>query len=313
MDEQETNARRALNRRSFLELTAAGLAGVTLLGAAQPGSIARAAPRLTSGKTLTLGNIGWDENLVDSNLTKILLEQDLGYSSVQLKLADVGLLFEGVAKGDLAAFQDVWMPNHAAFLAKVKSSVELLHPWFVGKTKFSLAAPSYMHVTSIDQLNSTKATEIYGIEPGAAITPKIKDNVLPMYHLKMKFLPSSTAAMLAQVAKAYKAREPFVFVAWSPHWMNQKYKFNYLADPKGALGTLTKPSRVTAIVHKGLKQSDPVAYTLIKSIKLTEKQVNEIELLTYKIGGDYAKGVQNWIKANRGVVRPWVDAAKKAK
>ncbi len=83
-----------------------------------------------SSKTLTLGNIGWAENLAVSNLTKVLFEEDLGYEEVELKLLDVGPLFQGVAGGDLHAFQDVWMPNHKDLHAKVEDDVEHLDPWF---------------------------------------------------------------------------------------------------------------------------------------------------------------------------------------
>jgi glycine betaine/proline transport system substrate-binding protein len=304
-----------MDRQHFMKLSAAGLAGAALLGAPGIGSTAQGAVRrasAASARTLTLGDIGWDENIANANLTKLLLEDDLGYSTVRLQLADVGILFEGVARGDLAAFEDVWMPNHTAYLNRVKDSVELLPPWYEGTTKFSMAVPSYMHVTSITQLNSTKAKVIYGIEPGAVITERIKKYVLPEYHLKQTFLPSSTAAMLSQVARAYKTKEPFVFIAWSPHWMNYKYSITYLSDPKGALGNLTKPSRLTTIVHKGLKQSDPGAYTLMRSIRLTAGQVNQIEFEINKVG-DPQKGVRTWLQRNREVAQPWVNAAKKAK
>src|SRR3712207_8781958 len=47
----------------------------------------------SANKTLTLGNIGWTENVAVANLTKVVLEKDLGYQEVELKTLDVGLLF----------------------------------------------------------------------------------------------------------------------------------------------------------------------------------------------------------------------------
>ena len=311
MKEHEAAIGCGMSRRQFLELSGAGLASAALLGATEYGSSALAAPVAAGSKTLTLGNIGWDECVATSNLTAVLLEQDLGYKSVHLTLADVGLLFEGVATGNLDAFEDVWLPNHAQYLARVKDKVQLLSPWYIGTTKFSLAAPSYMHITSIGQINSSGAKAIYGVEPGAVITGKIVNNVIPEYHLKVQFIPSSTPAMLSEVAKLYPKKEPFIFIAWSPHWMNSKYKFNYLSDPKGALGNLTHPSRIATLVHKGLDKSDPAAYAFLKSMRLTDKQVNQMEAYINQ-AGDPAKGVNNWLKKNRHVVQPWVNAAKKA-
>lgn len=52
------------------------------------------------GKTLELGYIEWDESVANSNLIKMIAEEDLGYEEVELQLADVGPVFQGVAGGD---------------------------------------------------------------------------------------------------------------------------------------------------------------------------------------------------------------------
>src|SRR5215213_3591878 len=162
----------------------------------------------TSGGTLTLGNIGWQENIAVANLTKTILEEDLGYQQVELKTLDVGLLFEGVAGGDLDAFQDVWIPNHTQLLSEVENDVEHLKPWYEGSTSFGLAVPSYMKgVNSIADLNQSGAERIIGIEPGAVISTKIEENVIPEYNLTLEHEPSSTPAMLAEVEGLYNDKE----------------------------------------------------------------------------------------------------------
>src|SRR5215218_6370222 len=141
----------------------------------------------SSGGTLTLGDIGWTEDVAVDNLTKVVLEEDLGYKEVELKTLDVGLLFEGVAGGDLDAFQDVWMPNHEQLLAEVENDVEHLDPWYDGQTTFGLAVPTYMEgVNSIADLNESGAEKIIGIEPGAVISEKVEKNVIPEYNLTLE-------------------------------------------------------------------------------------------------------------------------------
>ena len=76
----------------------------------------------SQNRELHLGDIGWDESIAVSNLTKALLEDELGYRNVQLRTAGVGLLFEGVGKGELDAFQDVWMPNHKDYVSRVRDT-----------------------------------------------------------------------------------------------------------------------------------------------------------------------------------------------
>ena len=68
------------------------------------GALAAGCASSSQNKELKLGNIGWDENVAVGNLTKVLLEDELGYDNVELRTLDVGPLYEGVGNGDLDAF-----------------------------------------------------------------------------------------------------------------------------------------------------------------------------------------------------------------
>jgi glycine betaine/proline transport system substrate-binding protein len=280
----------------------------------------------SGNKTLTLGDIGWTENVAVANLTKVVLEEDLGYQEVELKTLDVGLLFEGVAGGDLNAFQDVWMPNHKQLLAEVENDVEHLEPWYEGQTSFGLAVPSYMKgVNSIADLNDSGAERIIGIEPGAVISEKIEKNVIPDYNLTLEHEPSSTAAMLAEVDRLYKDKEPFVFPPWCPNPMcgkvtgaqgtkdlPGKFDFRYLEDPKNSQGNLDQPAKISAIVNEDLPDDDPVAYAFINNLRLNDAELVALENEISKAGDDPIKGSKAWLEDNRDVVQPAIDAAKKA-
>ena len=283
----------------------------------------------SSGGTLTLGNIGWQENVAVANLTKVVLEEDLNYDEVELKTLDVGLLFEGVAGGDLDAFQDVWIPNHTQLLSEVENDVEHLDPWYEGTTSFGLAVPSYMKgVNSIADLNQSGAERIIGIEPGAIITTKIDEHVIPEYNLKLEHEPSSTAAMLAEVEGLYKDKAEFVFPPWCPNpmcgevsgwgpWGGAKnlgglYDFRYLKDPKNSLGNLDEPAKIFAIVNEDLPDDDPVAYAFINNLRLNEAELISLEKEIVAADDDAAKGAQAWLEENRDVVQPAIDAAKQA-
>jgi glycine betaine/proline transport system substrate-binding protein len=280
----------------------------------------------SESKTLILGNIGWTENIAVSNLTKVVLEEDLGYQEVELKTLDVGVLFEGVAGGDLHAFQDVWMPNHEQLMAEVEGDVEHLDPWYEGETTFGLAVPSYMTgVNSIADLNQSGAERIIGIEPGAVITTKIEENVIPDYNLTLEHEPSSTAAMLAEVERLYNDKEPFVFPPWCPHpmcgevsgWHGQPptdlggmYDFRYLEDPKNSQGNLDEPAKISSIVHEDLSEDDPVAYAFLKTLRLSEEELISLETEISNAGDDAIKGTNAWLEENHDVVQPAIDAAK---
>src|SRR5918994_1836466 len=264
-------------------------------------------------KNPTLGGIGGAESVAVTNLTKVVLEEDFGYQEVELKTLDVGLLFEGVAGGDLDAFMDVWIPNHTQLLAEVEDDVEHLEPWYEGQTSFGLAVPTYMEgVNSIADLNGSGATRIIGIEPGAIITTKIDEHVIPDYNLTLEHEPSSTAAMLAEVERLYNDKEPFVFPPWCPHPMCSQFDFTYLEDPKNSQGNLDQPAKISAIVNEDLPDDDPVAYAFINNIRLNEEELISLEDAGTKAGGNYSKGAQAWLEENQDVVKPAIDAAKKA-
>jgi glycine betaine/proline transport system substrate-binding protein len=255
---------------------------------------------------------GWDENQVIANITKQLMEEDLGYQEVKLTELELGPVFEGVGSGDLDAFQDMWLPNHQAQLDGVKNDVEQLDPWYQGTTEFGIGVPTYMtDVNSIPDLNDTDLTQILGIEPGAVISEKIPDSVIPTYGLKQEYVNSSTPSMLAQVDSLYSDQEEFAFVPWRPHWMNARYDFKFLDDPEDALGELNDGATISSIVNKDLPDKDPVAYAFMQNLKLTEDQVNEIENIN---PDDYAESVKTWLQDenNRSSLQPAIDAAKEA-
>jgi glycine betaine/proline transport system substrate-binding protein len=261
---------------------------------------------------------GWDENQVVANVTKILLEEELGYGEVQLTELELGPVFQGVGSGDLDAFQDMWLPNHQAQLSEVENDVVQLSPWYEGETEFGIGVPTYMtNVNAIPDLNNTDLTQIIGIEPGAVISEKIPDSVIPTYDLNQEYVESSTAGMLSEVDRLFNEEEEFAFTPWRPHWMNQKYSengermFKFLEDPEDALEELNDGATISTIVNEDLPDEDPVAYAFMENLRLTEDQVNEIENINPQ---DYGEATRTWLEDenNRNSLQPAIDAAREA-
>jgi len=257
---------------------------------------------------LELANIGWDENVAVSNLTKVLLEEELGYENVEVRRAELDSTYQRVADGELDAFQDVWLPNQTALLEGVAEDVEHLDPWFLDTTAQGLAVPAYMDITTIEQLNETNATLILGIEPSAVAQQVLADEVKPQYALKQKLVEAPTEGMLAELEILYTNKEDFAFFAWSPHWMNQRFDFRYLEDPKDAQGSTNDSAEISTIVKEDLREQDPVAYAFLSVMKLTEEQINDLENGINE-EEDPLEGSKRWVRDNRAVVQPWIDAA----
>jgi glycine betaine/proline transport system substrate-binding protein len=268
------------------------------------------------GGDLTLGYLGWDENVANSYLTKVLLEEELGYDNVELKLADdVGSVYKDLIKGETDAFLDAWMPNHEQFVEEGRGRIGASkEPWYVDPTRYGIAVPDYMHdVRSISDLDSSGTDMITGLEPGTVLMKKIQTDVVPRYRLQSNLVEATTPAMLAELEQAYSMKEPFVFLAWSPHWMNQEYEFRYLSDPKNAMGSVDAPQTIHSVTREGLAEDEPAAYALINAMRLDEDNVGSLELAINK-AEDPEAGVRRWleVRENRELVRPWIEAAKNA-
>ena len=265
-------------------------------------------------EVLTLGNIGWDENVAVASLTKVLLEKELGHERVEIRSStNLDATYRGVASDGLDAFQDVWLPNQEDFLEEVSGDVEHLDPWFLGDTRQGMAVPAYMDVESIDQLDGTDAEFIFGIEESSAMMREVvggeAGGVIPAYGLGQKLVQAPTAGMLEEVERRYRAREEFAFLAWSPHWMNQRFDITYLEDPKDTFGPTNNPAECSTIVRRGLREEDPAAHAFIDALELTEGQINGLEQEINE-ESDPVAGARRWASENRGVVRPWIEAAK---
>ena len=208
--------------RKFLAVLLALVTGALVVGCGGGGSSSGGGGSSEGGE-LNLGvATGWDEAAVVANLSKLALEEDLGYQ-VQLQELELGPVIQGVASGDLDAYQDIWLPNHQAQIDEVENDIVQLEPWYDGETEFGIAVPTYMQdVNSIADLNNTGITQILGIEPGAIISERIPESVIPTYGLKQEYVTSSTPSMLSQVEELSGNQEEFAFVAWKPHWMNAK-------------------------------------------------------------------------------------------
>jgi glycine betaine/proline transport system substrate-binding protein len=142
---------------------------------------------------------------------------------------------------------------------------------------------------------------------------KIQTDVVPRYHLQSNLVEATTPAMLAELEQAYSMKEPFVFLAWSPHWMNQEYEFRYLSDPKNAMGSVDAPQTIHSVTREGLAEDEPAAYALINAMWLDEDNVGSLELAINR-AEDPEAGVRRWleVRENRELVRPWIEAAKNA-
>ncbi|WP_319459548.1 glycine betaine ABC transporter substrate-binding protein [Micromonospora sp. RTP1Z1] len=252
------------------------------------------------GKKITIGYMAWDEAIAASHLWQQILEKD-GYQ-VQLKNLEAGLVYGGLASGDIDLFLDSWLPQtHASYLEKYGDKLEKLGVWY-DDASLSIAVPKY--VDGVDSLEDLAAKagdfngELVGIEPGAGLTKATQEKVIPGYGLdgKMKLKTSSTPAMLAALDGAIADKKPIAVTLWHPHWAYAKYELKDLADPKGTLGAA---EQVNTLARKGFGEDFPEVAAKLKRFKMDGEQLGTLEDLMFNVHkGDEEKAVEEWLKAN---------------
>ncbi|MFL1696356.1 glycine betaine ABC transporter substrate-binding protein [Weissella kandleri] len=150
---------------------------------------------------------------------------------------------------------------------------------------------------------------ITGIDAGAGIMNGT-NTALDSYGLRAKnwqLQTSSTAAMTSSLGKAVAHHEPIVVTGWVPHWMVSKYNLKFLDDPKGVYG---KAENINTIARKGLKESDPEAYTVLDRFHWTPDEMAKV-MMKVNEGVDPQKAAQEWLAENPDQLKAWTDSVDK--
>ncbi|MCA3748561.1 MAG: hypothetical protein IN808_05405 [Rubrobacter sp.] len=288
------------------------VAVAALLVAAGCGASSQVAARSQDDR-IDIAYTGWPEDAAIVGVSRALLE-DLGYR-VEVHRVSQREAIEGVASGRYEVFQDVWVPVHEELLSRAGEGrdnpldgrldeVDLLNSWVVGVTRSGLAAPSYIGINRVDEIEGSGARRALVPAPDASALGPLPERVLSRWGLEVEEYRSASA-MLEEVGRLYRKREPFVFVAWAPHWMNREYEITYLEDPQYELGSLTLPAEIRIIARRGMEEQQPLAYALIDTIVLTQSQVEDIQLAIREAGSP-EEGARRWLAANGDLRSTWL-------
>ena len=184
---------------------------------------------------INIGQDPYEHEWISVNIIKQLAEER-GYK-INIVEGDIGFMFLGLAQGDIDVFPDVWLPVlHKSYMDKYEGKIELVGT-LTKEIPLGMAVPSYTNFDSIADIKDNAdaiGNRIVGVEPSAGMM-LTAEKTLEAYDLKdsIKLLDGSTPAMLAELDKSIKLKEPMVFLAWRPHTMFIKYDIKILDDPKG--------------------------------------------------------------------------------
>ncbi|WP_240941397.1 glycine betaine ABC transporter substrate-binding protein [Paenibacillus sp. HB172176] len=258
-------------------------------------------------KKIKLAYVAWDSEIASTNVVKEVLESKLGYD-VEMVQLDAGPMYSAIADGSADGMVAAWLPStHGElYYNPIKDKVEDLGVNLDG-TKVGLVVPSYMDITSIEDLNNADAAKaldhtITGIEPGAGIMTTT-ETAIDAYALKDWTLQESSSAAMTKVLKdKYAAKEPVVVTGWTPHWMFADMDLKYLEDPKNVYGGA---EQIHTLVRKGLKEDMPDAYNFLDKFNWTPDEMAAV-MVDISGGMSEEEAAKKWVEANANKVDEWI-------
>jgi glycine betaine/proline transport system substrate-binding protein len=287
-------------------LAIAALAGVTaagVAGAAEPASC----------RTVRLSDVGWtDVTATTAVLSHVL--GDLGYQP-RTTLLSVPVTFAAMKARNIDVFLGNWMPaqsnDRRPYLAD--GSIEVVRANLSG-AKYTLAVPAYAYESGLRDFADIRRFAaplkhtLYGIEPGNDgnhhILTMIEHNDfgLGAFHL----VESSEQGMLAEVARAYAARRPIVFLAWDPHPMNMRFELRYLSGGDAAFGPDYGGATVLTLARAGLLAECPNLARLLRNLEFTTRGESEImrSMVDDRLGAEAA--ATEWLAAHPQTLALWL-------
>ncbi|PMS21965.1 glycine/betaine ABC transporter substrate-binding protein [Trinickia dabaoshanensis] len=272
-------------------------------------ALTSAIPALADGKpTIKIGYVeGWDDSVATSNVAAQVIETKLGYP-VKLVPVAAGVMWGGVARGDLDATLSAWLPaTHAAYWEQYKSKVEDLGANF-NDAKIGLVVPVTVKAVSIADLASQKSDfggRIVGIDAGAGVMKKA-DDAIKAYNLDYQLMPSSGSAMTAELARDIHADKPIVVTGWAPHWMFAKWKLKFLEDPKKVFGGA---EHVDSVINPELQKKAPQVVEFLKKFQWKPGEIDGV-MLAAQNGTKPVDAAKSWVSAHPDRVSEWTADVK---
>ena len=254
--------------------------------------------------TLSIGYVdGWSDSVATTHVAAEVIKQKLGYD-VKLMPVATGIMWQGVATGQLDAMLSAWLPvTHGEYWTKNKDKVVDYGPNFKD-ARIGLIVPEYVKATSIADLKTDDGfkKKIVGIDAGSGVMLKtdeaIKDYDLTGYKLQA----SSGAAMTSELGRAYAKKDPIAVTGWVPHWMFAKWKLRFLDDPKGVYGAA---ETVNSIGSKGLEAKAPEVANFLQKFSWNSKdEIGEV-MLAIQEGAKPEAAAKEWVAKHPQRVAEW--------
>ena len=259
------------------------------------------------GGTINIAiNHGWEEGIAVAELWAQILE-DEGYD-VNKKYLDLAPSFSALSSGDMDFNMNIWQPvTHEEYLEEYGDDLEEVGVWNSDANQV-IAVNEDAPIDSLDELADNADlfnSELVGIEPGAGLTERTEQYVIPDYGLEdWEFNTSSTPAMLQEVSTATEAGENIAVTLWMPHWAFNSFPIKPLEDPEESLG---QEENMTIYARSGFSEDQPEVHEWLADFEIETERLQDLEVVLFEDEveqDDYPEVIREWMDENQD----WVDS-----
>ena len=266
-----------------------------------------------SCRVVRFSDVGWTDVTATTALVSQLL-RSIGYEP-KVTVLSVPVTFASIQNHDIDVFLGNWMPAQEADRAKyVKDGSVVVVRANLEGAKYTLAVPAYAYDAGLKDFSDIKRfapalkNSIYGIEPGndgnRLVLKMLKQDQFGLGDFKL--IESSEQGELAQVERAYRDKQPIVFLAWEPHPMNMRFDLKYLAGGDDVFGPNYGGATIYTVTRRGYAADCPNVSRLLANLKFTLRGESEMmaALLDRHEQPDLAAA--EWLKANPTTLKTWL-------
>ena len=276
----------------------------------QKGSAAQSGPEASQASAtapLRLGWSPWADAEVMSLIAQRVIQQAYNLP-VERVMADIGIQYASVARGDLDLMLMAWLPlTHKDYWTRVRDRVLDFGSMYSGRLGW--VVPDYVDASELRSIADLRKPElaarfdntVQGIDPGSGLN-QASEQALVDYNLgDMRLVASSSAAMTAVLDKAIREQRWVVVTSWTPHWMFARYKLRFLEDPQLVFGGV---EWIHALGRKGLDRDHPDLAGFLTRFQIPDRELSDLLLMANERSVDVA--VEDYLDRHPARIRYWI-------
>ena len=257
--------------------------------------------------TLRLGWSPWADAEVVSLIAQSVIQQAYDVK-VERVLADIGIQYASLARGDLDLMLMAWLPlTHRDYYRRVRERVVDFGSMYSGRLGW--VVPEYVsesELSSIPDLRDPSLAarfenRVQGIDPGSGLN-QASALALKTYLLKdLELVSSSSAAMTAVLDQAIRQQRWVIVTSWTPHWMFARYRLRFLQDPERVFGGI---EWIHALGRPQLDLEMQDVAGFLTRFHLPDQEMSDLLLQANDRTAEAA--VEDYIASHQARVRYWI-------